>query len=72
MASPTAAGVAALLLSQDSTMKAKDLKQLIVETSRKHKDLEVKLPGDEKLVKFGTLSIHGSIADVLEASKAIH
>ncbi len=72
MASPTAAGVAALLLSQDATMKAKDLKQLIVETSRKHKDLEVKLPGDEKLVKFGTLSIHGSIADVLEASKAIH
>lgn len=73
MASPVTAGVAALLLSYKPNMDAKDLKNLIVKHSRDRKDVDVKLPGDEtKIVKFGTLSIYGSIADVLKAAEALH
>lgn len=73
MASPVTAGVAALLLSYKPQMDAKELKKLIVEHSRDRKDVDVKLPGDEsKIVKFGTLSIYGSIADVLKSAEALH
>ncbi|MFZ4713268.1 MAG: S8 family peptidase [Bacteriovoracaceae bacterium] len=71
MASPATAGVAALLLSYKPKMKAKDVRKLILENARDRKDIDVKLPGEETIVKFGTLSITGSVADVFAAAQSL-
>lgn len=71
MASPTAAGVAALLLSYDSSMNADAVKALMIDTSRRYPKLKVNLPGTETPVLFSNLSTYGSIVDALEAAKAL-
>ena len=71
MASPTAAGVAALLLSYDSSMDADAVKALMIDTSRRYPQLKVNLPGTETPVLFSTLSTYGSIVDALEAAKLL-
>lgn len=71
MASPTAAGVAALLLSYDSSMDAEAVKTLMIDTSRRYPKLKVNLPGTETPVLFSTLSSYGSIVDAFEAAKLL-
>jgi hypothetical protein len=71
MASPAAAGVAALILSYQSNLKMKELKKIIMENARDKKNIDVKLPGDGRIVKFGSLSISGSLADALNSVKAL-
>jgi cell wall-associated protease len=71
MASPTAAGVAALLLSYDSSMDAEAVKSLMIDTSRRYPKLKVNLPGTETQVLFSTLSTFGTIVDAYEATSAI-
>ena len=71
MASPVTAGVAALILSYHPDLRAKELKKIIMENARDKKNIDVKLPGDGRIVKFGTLSISGSVADVLNSMKAL-
>jgi cell wall-associated protease len=74
MASPTVAGVAALILSQRPGMKASELRSLILSSVRLYPNLSVNLPSDgsvaPKLVAFDTLSITGGISDVLHALKS--
>lgn len=71
MASPTAAGVATLLLSYDPSMDADAVKALMIDTSRRYPKLKVNLPGTETPVLFSTLSTYGSIVDVLSATKLL-
>ena len=72
MASPTAAGVAALLLSYDPGMDADGVKALMIDTSRRYPKLKVNLPGTETPVLFSTLSTYGSIVDAFEAAKLLN
>jgi cell wall-associated protease len=71
MASPTAAGVAALLMSYDPSMSADAIKSLMIDTSRRYPKLKVNLPGTEAQVLFSSLSAYGSIVDVFEATKSL-
>ena len=71
MASPTTAGVAALILSYDTGLDASAVRSLILDTSRRYPKLQVNLPGTESPVLFSSLSKSGTIVDVLEAIKAI-
>lgn len=70
MASPTAAGVAALVLSHDAGLDAAGLRSLLIDTSRRYPKLKVNLPGTETLVLFSSLSRTGTIVDAFEAVKA--
>jgi cell wall-associated protease len=72
MATPAAAGVAALILAHDSSMDAESLRSLILDTGRRYPKLQVKVPGTENLTLFSNLSTMGSIADVVEAVKALN
>jgi cell wall-associated protease len=71
MASPAAAGVAALLLSYDPSMNAEEVRSLMIDTSRRYPKLKVKLPGSQTLVLFSSLSVYGSVSDVFEATKLL-
>jgi cell wall-associated protease len=70
MATPTTAGVAALVLSYNPGLNAEDLKNLLHDTSRRYPGLQVKLPGTSTPILFGKLSHSGSIVDAFEAIKA--
>ena len=71
MASPTAAGVAALILSYDSNLDASAVRSLMIDTSRRYPKLQVNLPGTETPVLFSSLSRTGTVVDVFEAVKAV-
>lgn len=68
--SPITTGVAALLLSYYPKLSAIDLKQIILTSSVKPKDLMVITPGkSEKKVNFSTLSKTGGVVNAYEALK---
>jgi subtilisin family serine protease len=71
MASPAAAGVAALLWSHDETLKLEELRALMVDTSRRYPRLSVKRPGVASPVLFSNLSINGSILDANSAVSSL-
>ena len=70
MASPVAAGVAALLLSYYPHLTATDLKGILMKSTRKFDGLMVIKPGtvDEK-INFAKLSVSGGIVNAYEAVK---
>jgi subtilisin family serine protease len=56
MAAPVVTGIAALVLSYYPELKAEDLKKIILESSTKYPDVEVKVPGTkDKTMKFSKL-----------------
>lgn len=71
MATPAAAGVAALALSYDSSLDADAVKALLIDTSRRYPKLKVNQPGTQEQVLFSNLTTYGSIVDALEAVKAL-
>lgn len=71
MATPVAAGVAALLLSYDPSMDADAVKALMIDTSRRYPKLQVNLPGTETPVLFSSLSTYGTVVDAFEAAKSL-
>lgn len=71
MASPTAAGVAALVLSYDSTLDAAGVRSLILDTSRRYPQLMVNRPGTQDKVLFSSLSLTGTVVDAFEAVQAL-
>lgn len=71
MASPAAAGVAALIKSYAPEMSAAELRELMIEASRKHPNLMVKKPGTDHKVPFRSLSIHGTSADAFNAIESL-
>lgn len=68
MASPVVAGVAATLRSYFPTLKAEQVKEIIMKSSRKT-DFKVIKPGTEDSVDFSTLSVSGGMLDLEEAVK---
>ena len=68
--SPVTAGVAALLLSYYPHLSATDIKDILMESTRKFDGLMVNKPGtvDEK-INFSKLSVSGGIVNAYEAVK---
>lgn len=71
MASPVAAGVAALIRSYYPELSAEQVKEVLMSTTVASKDMqEVKLPGgDGKMVPFSDLSVTGGTVSAYEAVK---
>ncbi len=67
MACPAAVGVAALVLSRYPKLTAVELKNILMESSVKYKDVEVRRPGKGDAVKFGELSVSGGVINAYEA-----
>lgn len=67
MAAPVVSGVAALLLSYFPSLTPAQVRGILIETARPLRDLEVKRPGDEEQVRFGTLSRTGGVIDAYAA-----
>lgn len=67
MASPAAAGVAALIKSFAPNMKAAEIREIMIQASRKHPNLMVNRPGTDTKVPFHSLSIFGSSVDAYNA-----
>jgi subtilisin family serine protease len=68
MASPVVAGVAALVMSYYPTLKAEQVKDILLKSAVKY-DARVKKPGDKGEIDFSALSITGGIVNALEAVK---
>ncbi|MGE3609004.1 MAG: S8 family serine peptidase [Bacteriovoracaceae bacterium] len=71
MATPAAAGVAALTLAFKSSLGAEDLREILIDTSRRYPTLKVKIPGTNVMSSFNSLSTAGSIVDAYEAYKVV-
>lgn len=70
MASPVVAGVAALVLSYFPSLSATELKDILMQSTRKFDGLMVLKPGSrEEKVDFANLSISGGIVNAYEAVK---
>lgn len=69
MASPVAAGVAALLWSYFPELTAKQVKQILKESTRKFDGLKVTRPGSTDDVPFTSLSATGGLVNAYEAVK---
>ncbi len=69
MASPTTAGVAALLMSYFPELNAVQVKDILLKSTRKFDNLKVQKPGSKELVPFSDLSISGGLVNAYEAVK---
>lgn len=69
MACPATAGVAALLMSYFPDLSAIQVREILVQSSRKFDNLKVKKPGSNERVNFSTLSISGGLINAYEAVK---
>jgi subtilisin family serine protease len=69
MASPAAAGVAALLMSYFPELTMPEIKDILVKSTRKFDGLKVQEPGDKKEVDFSDLSASGGLINAYEAVK---
>ena len=67
MASPVTAGVAAMLRSYFPELKAKEIKEIILESATPQGSRMVKLPGSDELVPFDSLSVTGGILNAYNA-----
>ncbi len=69
MASPAAAGVAALLMSYFPNLSMTDVKNILINSSRRFDGLKVQRPGKKDMVKFSDLSQSGGLINAYEAVK---
>jgi cell wall-associated protease len=69
MASPSTAGVAALLLSYFPNLSALDVKDILTKSTRKFDNLKVQKPGSKELIAFSELSSSGGLVNAYEAVK---
>ncbi len=69
MASPTTAGVAAILMSYFPELNSVQIKDILKKSTRKFDGLQVPKPGGQKRVEFGELSITGGLVNAYEAVK---
>ncbi len=69
MACPAAVGVAALLMSYFPNLNVNDVKNILINSTRKFDGLKVQRPGDKKMVDFSDLSQSGGLINAYEAVK---
>lgn len=71
MAAPVVSGVAALLMSYFPNVTAADVKEVLLESSRKLGDVDVSGPGESGRLKFSALSRTGGVIDAYAAVKLL-
>jgi cell wall-associated protease len=69
MASPSTAGVAALLMSYFPHLTAWQIKDILIKSTRKFDNLKVQKPGTKELILFTDLSSSGGLVNAYEAVK---
>ncbi|MFN0032579.1 MAG: S8 family serine peptidase [Flavobacteriales bacterium] len=70
MASPVAAGVAAVLMSYYPELSAADIKVIMMQSAQNYGKMKVPMPGnDKKKVKFKKLSVTGGVVNLYNALK---
>ncbi len=69
MASPSAAGVAAILMSYFPELTAAQVKDILVGSARKFDHLKVTEPGGKREIEFSELSLSGGLINAYEAVK---
>ncbi len=69
MASPSTAGVAAILMSYFPELTAAEVKDILLKSSRKFDNLKVQKPGGKEEVPFESLSETGGLVNAYEAVK---
>jgi len=69
MASPSTAGVAALLMSYFPYLTAIEVKDILEKSTRKFDNLKVQKPGSKELISFSELSSSGGLVNAYEAVK---
>lgn len=69
MASPSTAGVAALIMSYFPKLTADEVKEILMKSTRKFDNLQVIRPGSDEEIAFADLSRSGGVVDVYEAVK---
>jgi subtilisin family serine protease len=69
MAAPMVAGVAALLKSYFPTLTMLEIKEVILKSAKSYKGTQQLVPGTDQKADFATLSVTGSVVNVLNAVK---
>lgn len=69
MASPAVAGVAALLMSYFPDLTSKQVREILLQSTRKFDNLKVRKPGSTEEVTLHELSISGGLVNAYEAVK---
>ncbi len=69
MASPSAAGIAALLRSYFPDLTMPQVKDILLKSTRKFDNLKVQKPGSKEMVLFSDLSSTGGLVNAYEAVK---
>ncbi|MEX0884616.1 MAG: S8 family peptidase [Cyclobacteriaceae bacterium] len=67
MAAPTVSGVAALIMAFYPDLKPKEVTEILQQSVHKQNKNRVKLPGQDKTVQFGYLSITGGVVNAYQA-----
>ncbi len=71
MATPVVSGLAAVMMAYFPTLKAPDVKRIILETASPYRDQQVVKPGTkDETTTFGSLSRTGGVVNAYEALKA--
>ncbi len=68
-AAPVVSGVAALIMSHYPSLTATDVRRIIVESATPFKDNMVAMPGEDRTVRFGDLSVTGAVINAYNAMK---
>ena len=69
LAAPATSGVAAILMSYYPDLTAMQVKEILINSTRKFDNLEVKKPGTDEEIEFSKLSITGGLVNAYEAVK---
>jgi cell wall-associated protease len=69
MASPAAAGVAAIIMSYFPELTAAQVRDVLRQSTRKFDNLKVQKPGSSEVINFSDLSITGGLLNAYEAVK---
>jgi hypothetical protein len=69
MAAPMVSGVAAMLKSYFPTLSMEEIKNAMLDSAVSYKGKNHEKPGSEDLVDFGSLSVTGSVINVMNAVK---
>lgn len=64
MAAPMVAGAAAVIMAYFPDLTAQEVKQVLMDASRKHRRLKVNMPGAGKTTRFKKLSVSGGVLDL--------
>jgi len=69
MACPAVAGVAAMIMSYFPHLSAAEVKQILIQSTRKYEGVKTTKPGTKDAVPFKDLSISGGVVNAYEAAK---